>query len=67
MQHYRVPDMSCGHCTAAIEKALKAADPGMVANFDLASRTLAIETGRDADAIATAIRSAGYESEAIAA
>jgi copper chaperone len=59
--------MSCGHCTAAIEKALKAVDPQAEAHFDLANRTLALDTAQGADTIATAIRTAGYESEAIAA
>ena len=27
MRSFKVPDMSCGHCTATIEKAIKAIDP----------------------------------------
>jgi copper chaperone len=32
---FKVPDMSCGHCTAAIAKSVKSADPAAAVDCDL--------------------------------
>lgn len=53
-----VPDISCGHCTAAIETAL--ADAGGTARVDLAAKTVVVE-GLDRAAATAALRAAGYE------
>lgn len=55
---FTVPDMSCGHCKAAIEAAITQA--GGRATVDLAARTVAVE-GLDQDRAVAAIRAAGYE------
>ncbi|MCJ1899448.1 MULTISPECIES: heavy-metal-associated domain-containing protein [Paracoccus] len=57
---FRVEDMSCGHCTAAIEKAV--AEAGGRAATDLAGRSVAVE-GLDAARAAEVIREAGYTPE----
>lgn len=52
---FRVDDMTCGHCTAAIEKAV--AEAGGTASADLASHTVTVEhlgTARAAEVIAAA-------------
>ena len=54
---FRVDDMSCGHCTAAIEKAVT--DAGGRAVTDLASHSVTVE-GLDAERAAQVIRDAGY-------
>lgn len=54
---YHVEDMTCGHCTATIEKAV--AEAGGRARTDLASHTVEIE-GLDAARAAEVIREAGY-------
>lgn len=54
---FHVEDMSCGHCTAAIEKAI--AEAGGAATTDLDSKTVTVEGLDDARA-AQAIRDAGY-------
>ncbi|WP_323717103.1 heavy-metal-associated domain-containing protein [Paracoccus aminovorans] len=54
---FHVEDMSCGHCTAAIEKAV--AEAGGRAATDLATREVAVE-GLDATRAAQVIRDAGY-------
>jgi len=41
---FHVPDMSCGHCVATIEKALKAKDPTATLRTDLKARTAEINT-----------------------
>lgn len=54
MSKFNVPDMSCGHCKAAIEKAVGAADGDAVLNFDLEARTVEV-TSRLGDAELTKI------------
>jgi copper chaperone len=57
---FHVPDMSCGHCTAAIEKALKTIDPDARVDTDLTSKTVMIASAKDAAALQTALKEAGY-------
>lgn len=57
---FRVEDMSCGHCTAAIEKAV--AEAGGRAATDLTGRSVTVE-GLDAARAAEVIREAGYTPE----
>lgn len=64
MTRFAVPDMSCGHCTAAIESALKAADPEARIDCDLATRQVGVESRLDADALRAAIAAAGYDATA---
>ncbi|RDW13074.1 heavy-metal-associated domain-containing protein [Paracoccus thiocyanatus] len=54
---FHVEDMSCGHCTAAIEKAV--AQAGGRASTDLASRSVTVQ-GLDPARAAEVIREAGY-------
>jgi len=58
---FSVPDMSCGHCTAAIEKSIKAVDAGAEVNCDLTARSVAVSSGLSAEEIGAAIRQAGYD------
>jgi len=57
---FHVKDMSCGHCTAAIESALARA--GSSARADLATRSVIVE-GLDPARAAEVIRQAGYDPE----
>ena len=43
MTSFNVPGMSCGHCTSAIEKAIKAIDPTAMVSFDLGARNVEVE------------------------
>ena len=61
MNSFNVPEMSCGHCTAAIEKAIKAIDPTATVTCDLAARAVAVETILSDRAVSEAIRDAGYD------
>ncbi len=58
MTRLEVPGMSCGHCTAAIEKAIKAIDPTAKVTCDTGTRKVDVESER---ALAEAICNAGYE------
>ena len=44
MTTFNVPDMSCGHCKAAIEQAVAAADPGAMMEFDMQARTVSVDS-----------------------
>ncbi len=61
---FNVPDMSCGHCTAAIETAIKAEDPGARVSCDLEGRKVAVQSGLAEGAITAALAAAGYAAEA---
>ncbi|WP_112873791.1 heavy-metal-associated domain-containing protein [Paracoccus endophyticus] len=54
---FRVDDMTCGHCTAAIETAIKGA--GGTASADLSSKTVTVG-GLGTARAAELIRDAGY-------
>lgn len=53
-----VPDMSCGHCKAAIEKAIDEA--GGQAEVDLDARQVKV-SGIEAEEAVRVIREAGYD------
>ncbi|KAJ01730.1 heavy-metal-associated domain-containing protein [Sulfitobacter mediterraneus] len=55
-----IPDMSCGHCVAIIEKAVKAADPSATVRPNLAAHAAEIETSVPSASIIAALEDAGY-------
>ncbi|BBU53874.1 heavy-metal-associated domain-containing protein [Mameliella alba] len=57
---FHVPDMSCGHCTATIEKALGAVDTKAVVTTDLETRTVKIVSSLDPADVQAALEGAGY-------
>ena len=59
---FHVPDMSCDHCTAAIEKGLKAADPLATVTPDLSSRMVDITSSLDAATVQSLLDKAGSPS-----
>ena len=59
---FHVPDMSCGHCKAAIERSVKDADGSARLEFDMENRVVSIETDLPAQRIAEALKAAGYDS-----
>ena len=61
MTKFNVPEMSCGHCTSAIEGAVRRLDPRADVSCDLATHTVTIGSGLDDEALVAAIRDAGYE------
>lgn len=60
MHHFTLPDMSCGHCVAAITEALKAADAQARVEIDREARTAAVDSALSRDALAAALTEAGY-------
>jgi Copper chaperone len=67
MLTFHVPEMSCGHCVAAIERAVRALDARADVTVDLAARKVTVKTTREAAEIRQAIDEAGYQAERIAA
>ncbi len=59
-----IPDMSCGHCKATIEKAIKILDPAATLDFDMVARTVTVQTGAGPEAIQTALGDVGYPATA---
>lgn len=66
MSKFTVPDMNCGHCTAAIEKAIKSIDSTATVECDLDTKTVAVESSLSERAVSEAIREAGYEVSSLA-
>lgn len=65
MPTFKVPEMTCGHCVATIEKAIKAVDATALVRTDLKAQTVAVTTALPAAGIAAALQDAGYDSEAL--
>ncbi len=62
MLNLNVPDMSCGHCEAAVTKAIRSIDETAKVDVDLTSRTVAIESTADMQRITAALEAEGYPS-----
>lgn len=61
MLDFLVKDMSCGHCAAAITRAVKAVDGQAKVEVDLAHKRVRVEPATaDAQAVMAAIADAGY-------
>lgn len=61
---FSVSRMSCGHCTSAIEKGIKAKDPSAVVTTDLDLRLVTVQSNLTQSDVQTAIVGAGYEASA---
>ena len=60
MHRFTLPDMSCGHCVAAITEALKAADAQARVEFDPAARTANVDSALPREALVAVLTEAGY-------
>lgn len=58
---FHIPDMSCGHCTAAITKEIMALDSKANVAAELEGRTVEVATGLSEATVIDAIKTAGYE------
>lgn len=64
MLKLNVPDMTCGHCAAAVTKAVKGIDASAAVDVDLATRTVAVRTVADLDKVRAALADVGYPARA---
>ena len=60
MTTYHIPDMSCGHCKATVEKTIHGLDSAARIEFDMAARKITVESGIDTARMTTALAEAGY-------
>ncbi|WP_127900926.1 heavy-metal-associated domain-containing protein [Solirhodobacter olei] len=58
-----VPDMSCGHCKAVVEKTIAAQDAGAKVAVDLEARTVSVESTAPAAALIAALAEEGYPAQ----
>lgn len=57
---FEVPDMSCGHCKARIENALKSWGKAASWQVDLNGKKVSVDSAEPADLIARVIEDVGY-------
>nr|WP_304504908.1 heavy-metal-associated domain-containing protein [Defluviimonas sediminis] len=55
-----VPDMSCGHCKAAVERAIAAEDATATVSVDLAAREIEVVTALPAAKVVAVLAQEGY-------
>lgn len=60
MTTYHIPDMSCGHCKATVEKAIHTIDPAAQIEFDMKARQITVQSGTDTAHMKAALAEAGY-------
>lgn len=66
MTKLSVPDMSCGHCRAAIEKAVTEADKNAQLAFDMAAREVDVASSIDNDRLLSILKMEGYPANILA-
>ena len=57
---FRIPAMNCGHCVAAITKAVQSVDATARVDADLAAHTVTVASALPASAFLMALADAGY-------
>lgn len=60
MTYFKVENMSCGHCVAAVTAAVRQVDPGAEVVVDVAAGRVAVAGAAGPERVAAAIRAAGY-------
>jgi copper chaperone len=63
MHSFTLPDMSCGHCVAAITQALKAADAQARIEIDREARTAKVDSALPRATLVAVLSEAGYTPE----
>ncbi len=60
---YHVPDMSCGHCKASIEKAIATLDTGANVIVDLESKTIVVSTTKPSADVIAKLADVGFSAQ----
>ncbi|HRV62362.1 heavy-metal-associated domain-containing protein [Albidovulum sp.] len=60
-----VPDMSCGHCKAAVERAIAEKDATASVTVDLSARQVVVETALAAADVIATLAAEGYPAEVL--
>ncbi len=61
MPRFHIPNMSCGHCKATVEKTIHALDPAAQIEFDMAAREIVTDTKTETKSLQSALSAAGYD------
>ncbi|WP_353959273.1 heavy-metal-associated domain-containing protein [Paeniroseomonas aquatica] len=67
MVAFRIPNMRCGGCARSVTAALRGVAPASEIRVDMERHEVTVEGGADADALAFALRQAGFKGERLAA
>lgn len=65
MTTYSIPDMSCGHCKAAVEAALAQVPQAGEVRVDLSARQVEVAGPAPQAAVLAALEAAGYPAQAL--
>jgi copper chaperone len=60
MYEFKLPDMSCGHCLAAVTEALKGADAQADVQVSLEQKTVKVQSRLERGQLAEVLTEAGY-------
>jgi copper chaperone len=60
-----IPEMSCGHCKAAVETAIARIDAQAVTRVDLAARRAEVDTSAPKEAVIEALSAAGFAADPV--
>ncbi len=60
MQHFNVPDMTCGHCVQKVTQAVQSVDQAAQVQADLATHSIGVTSSASAASLSAAIAAAGY-------
>lgn len=60
-----IPEMSCGHCKAAVEAAVTGLDAQAVTRVDLANRRAEVETSAPKEAVIAALSAVGFAADPV--
>jgi copper chaperone len=64
---FKVDGMTCGHCVAAVKRAVQSVEPGADVSVDLENGTVAVVTEGEPGRFADALRGEGYQVRGVAA
>lgn len=60
MHEFKLPDMSCGHCRAAVTEAVKEVDAQAEVVVDLGAKTAQVNSAATREQLVAALTEAGY-------
>ena len=66
MSIFSVPDMSCGHCKSAIQKAISAADASATIGFDMDARKIDVTSALANADLSALLEREGYPNTLLA-
>lgn len=61
MTKFSVPEMNCGHCKSAINRAVMKVDMNAQVVVDLAKREVTVDSQADTDSLVAAMKEEGYD------